>query len=160
MEVTKNNRGFTLVELIIVIVILAIVGIFVGIRSPSIDLPNQTLQVINDIRYAQSLAISSNLRHRFYFASNTYSIASYDQSTNHETSIYFPQTKSTSVALNSNILFSKPPTPNCVAFNGRGQPCNCVNGMLFTNETTIRLITRLTSKDIIITPSTGFIYEK
>jgi prepilin-type N-terminal cleavage/methylation domain-containing protein len=154
----KTSRGFTLLELVIVMIIMAIIGIFIAFRTPSIDLSDQTIQVINNIHYAQSLAIAANFRHRFYFGSNTYTIASYDQSTGVETLIYFPQAGTNSVTLASGIFFSKPPTPNCLAFNGRGQPCDCVSGKIFTSDTTIRLSSRITTKDAVIAASTGYTY--
>jgi len=155
-ETIKNNRGFTLVELVIVIIVMAIISCIIALRTSSVDLSNQIFQVINDIRYAQSLACSSNLRHRFYFDSNAYRIASYDQSTGSETFIYFPYADANFVPLASGISFSKPPTPNCIAFNGRGQPCDCNSGTTFTNDVTFRLSAGTTTKDAVVTAFTGY----
>ena len=157
-ETIKTNHGFTLIELVIVMIIMAIVAAFIAIRMPDVDLGNQSSQIINDIRYAQSLAVSANLRHRFYFGVNTYSVASYDQTSGIETFIYFSQAGATSVTLGSGISFVKAPTPDCIAFNGRGQPCDCVSGAVSTSDTIVRIGAGLTTKDAVITASTGYAY--
>ena len=157
-ETIKNNYGFTLIELVIVMIIMAIIAAFIAIRMPEVDLGNQASQIVNNIRYAQSLAISANLRHRFYFSSTSYSLASYDQTSGVETFIYFPQAGSTSVTLGSGISFVKPPTPNCIAFNGRGQPCDCASGAVAAGDTVVRIGSGATTKNVIITASTGYAY--
>jgi prepilin-type N-terminal cleavage/methylation domain-containing protein len=59
-----TERGFTLIETIIVMVIMAILAAVVAVRwSPfdTIKLNNATRKVAADIRYAQKLAISSQI---------------------------------------------------------------------------------------------------
>lgn len=160
MDKITRNHGFTLVELIIIIMLVAIVGVFVVIRMPNqgaMDLPNQASQVTNNIRYTQASAMSANMRYRFYFGANNYSVAIFNQTTGSETFIIFPIANSTTVALVAGASFSKPPTPDCFAFNGKGQPCDCVSGALITTDITVSLTMSGLTRDIIITAYTGYI---
>lgn len=155
-----RNHGFTLIELIIIIMIVAIIGVFIVIRMPNqgaMDLPHQASQVTNNIRYAQASAMSANMRYRFYFDANNYSVAMFNQTTGSETFISFPMVNSTTVDLVAGSSFSKPPTPNCFAFNGKGQPCDCISGALITTDITVRLTMSGLTRDIIITAYTGYI---
>ena len=56
----RNNHGFTLIEIIAVLVLMSIIaaGIMVrGMNTDQIDLTAQVAKISNQIRYAQSLAM-------------------------------------------------------------------------------------------------------
>ncbi len=90
-----NNRGFTVIELILVIVILGILAAIVypkyqALSSIRVSSAAQTIEA--DIRYAQSLAVSTPYNYSVVFDSgaNSYSISRVDRSTGAVTSINHP----------------------------------------------------------------------
>jgi MSHA pilin protein MshC len=65
-----NHRGFTLIELVMVIVLIGIVAVFAAPRLGNITSTKAGAFVDKlraDVRYAQSLAMSQNRRYRVYF---------------------------------------------------------------------------------------------
>ena len=65
-----NRNGFTLIELVMVIVLLSIIAMFVAPRLPNITTTNAGAfvdKLRTDIRYAQNLAMTRNRRTRVYF---------------------------------------------------------------------------------------------
>jgi len=65
-----NHKGFTLMELVMVIVLIAIVAVFVAPRLGDVTAMKAgafTSKLRADIRYAQNLAMTRNRRARVYF---------------------------------------------------------------------------------------------
>jgi MSHA pilin protein MshC len=65
-----NQKGFTLIELVMVIILLGIVAVFIAPRLPNVTTTNAGAFVDKlraDIRYAQNLAMTRNRRTRVYF---------------------------------------------------------------------------------------------
>ena len=69
-------RGFTLIELVMVIVLLGVLAALVSMRMPGdgINVGAQAEQLASDIRYTQSLAMSRGQRFRINFTASTYQI--------------------------------------------------------------------------------------
>lgn len=70
-------KGFTLFELVIVLLIVAAVATYIGIRLPSTTLFRQSSiseQLRRDIRYTQTLAMSLDSTYSIVFTSNSYTI--------------------------------------------------------------------------------------
>jgi prepilin-type N-terminal cleavage/methylation domain-containing protein len=70
-------KGFTLLELIVVMLVVVIISLFIGIRLPSTSLfsqPSAAEQVRRDIRYTQILAMSLNASYSIAFTTNSYTI--------------------------------------------------------------------------------------
>lgn len=153
MEHGTKNNGFTLVELVIVLVLLVIILVVTVIKWPSrsIELDALAYQVASDIRYTQTLSMSHNERYRINFASNNYSIAD-----NNNVVVKHPAAKSTLILLGNGITFNNPPTPNCIAFDGKGAPCDCNDGSLLSNEI-VQLVAGSATKNIIVTETTGYV---
>jgi prepilin-type N-terminal cleavage/methylation domain-containing protein len=150
-----DTKGFTLIELVIVMVILIIIAAGVtAIRWPSagIELNIQAHQIASDIRYTQSLSMSMNKRYRIYFYTNDYSIKD-----NNDVSIRHPATHTTNnIALGTGISFTKPPTPNCIAFDGRGTPCDCTTGNVL-GDSIVSLAAGAETDNITILQTTGYV---
>jgi prepilin-type N-terminal cleavage/methylation domain-containing protein len=65
-----NHKGFTLIELVIVIVLIGIIAVFAAPRLGNISSTKAAAfadKLRADIRYAQSLAMTRNQRYRVYF---------------------------------------------------------------------------------------------
>jgi prepilin-type N-terminal cleavage/methylation domain-containing protein len=76
---TPNNKGFTLIEFLVIIFIIGIIGVIASSRMPDISAMRReqaARKIQSDIRYAQSLAVSLQRRTRLIFstASDNYSI--------------------------------------------------------------------------------------
>ena len=72
----RVQRGFTLVELVVVLVLLGIVAATVGVRmsGSSSNLGAQADQLASDIRYVQSLSMTRGQRHCIAFTVASYQI--------------------------------------------------------------------------------------
>jgi prepilin-type N-terminal cleavage/methylation domain-containing protein len=72
-----NHKGFTLIELVIVIVLIVIIAVYVAPRLGDVTAMKAGAfadKLRADIRYAQNLAMTQNQRVRVTFAANSYSI--------------------------------------------------------------------------------------
>jgi MSHA pilin protein MshC len=66
---TMNHRGFTLIELVVVIALIGIMAVFVAPRFVNVSSLNAAAfadKLRADIRYAQNLAMTRNQRYRVY----------------------------------------------------------------------------------------------
>jgi MSHA pilin protein MshC len=76
MDMTRHAKGFTLIELIMVMVLLGVLAAIASMRMPGdgINVSAQAEQLASDIRYTQSLAMSRGQRFRINFAAGSYQI--------------------------------------------------------------------------------------
>ncbi len=156
MRVLSKQAGFTLFELIIVIILMAILSLGVYLKWPgsSINLAAEAQQIANDIRYAQSLAMTNGQRYRFVKTSaNTYQIVN-----NAGTAIKLAL-GNTTMTLNSGISFGTLSNlPNSlIAFDGLGIPYTdtATPGTALSATATIALTASGDTVTISIAPETG-----
>lgn len=157
MHSNAQMKGFTLIELIIVIVIVSILAAmpFLNWPSSSISLAGQAQQLANDIRYAQSLAMTKAQRYRLVIStgSNSYQILN-----SAGTAILF-SSGSTTVTLNSGISFGTLSNlPNSlIAFDGNGIPYTTTGspGTALAADASIPLQSSGNTTTVVITPLTG-----
>jgi prepilin-type N-terminal cleavage/methylation domain-containing protein len=147
-----RQGGYTLIEMIIVIVIIAIVSVALILAWPetTLNLDGQAYLLANDIRYAQAMAIQTNTRYQLVRLSPTsYQISSFNSS---------PTVTKTAVTLTSGMLFTSFPN-NLIAFDGSGKPYsnNSIPGTALSIPMTIVLAYKGATKSITISPNTGYV---
>lgn len=75
MKSFKENKGFTLIEILIVIAVIIIVSgtFWASLRSfsPSLKLSGAARDIATDLRYAQELAVDTQIEHGVVFASSS-----------------------------------------------------------------------------------------
>ena len=145
-----NNRGFTLIEAVIVMVIVAILAAVVILRNPfdSIKLNSATRKVAADIRYVQKLSISNQTRAGMTFNANGYTVYSNISTLTQARSSGDPC--ATDATGNFIVLFTAPrcssyanvqlnplPTTNPIAFNSLGTPVNQWGTILGNQSVTV-----------------------
>jgi MSHA pilin protein MshC len=67
---TMNHKGFTLIELVMILVLIGIIAVFAAPKLGNIATTNAGAfadKLRADIRYAQNMAMSTNRRYRVYF---------------------------------------------------------------------------------------------
>lgn len=133
----QQSKGYTLIELVTVILVVAILAVFIGIKTPSTttySLSSVTEQLRRDLRYTQSLALSLNMDYSLNISASSYSITP------------APPSGAYSVVMPAGITLSPVST---ITFNSMGAP-----GSAATVTVTA---TGVASNTITVTAETGFV---
>lgn len=121
MNVNPHHHGFTYIEMILVIIIVAVIGISVNPfrRQVSLSLQAESRRILSDIRYAQALSMASGIRYRWVrTSSTTYQIINASGS-----AITLPNGSSTMTLSAGNSITGITNLPsNLIAFNTQGIP--------------------------------------
>lgn len=149
----RKDRGFTMIELVAVLVILGIVAAVVAVRmysTSAYDLASQVEAVKGHLRYAQTRAMNSN---QVVWGINFNSATTYYlfQGVGSTTALQIPGEDITTI----NLVTKKSGltiTPVRVTFNEFGSPCDA-GGVPLTVDATITT----NGGNIIVTRNTGFI---
>jgi len=160
-----NRRGFTYIELVMVIVLIAIIAVFVATNLgniTTIDAGAFTDKLRADIRYAQDLAMTQNRRYRVYFNGSPAPAAGYavvydSSAAKNWSSFGFAPDPVGSGNLNVTLntgqyagITVTTPTGGFVQFDSMGIPYNSA-GIL----TAVLTISILPSGSVSISPQTG-----
>jgi len=141
-----GQGGFTLFEIVMVLLILGIISYFAATRLFSDDVPTQATElelVKNHLRYAQSRAMNSESSWGIKFGSATrYWLF---KGTEENTVIRLPGVESADGVMQLGSIQVTPPSGNKIAFDSFGSP----------GAATITLST--TAGSITVTKNTGFI---
>jgi len=163
----KNNRGFTMIEIIAVLIVIAILGttaMISGVYSTSdYDLTSQTDILESHLRYAQTRAMNTDIVWGIDFSSTTtYSLFKYTGGS--KVPVDLPGEASSTVVFqdqNGNPTGMTVTGGIIVSFNSRGEPCTDVPAQTLQSEDdgwrTITLSYE-GDKTIRVTNNTGFIY--
>lgn len=148
--IRQDGRGFTLVEMITVLIVIGIVAAFIIVRmmdTRSVDLNSQLDVVKNHLRYAQSRAMATASPWGVTFAtSKTYFLFRGSAPT---TPVIFQGEDNTTVDLSAKksalTITSASAAPQTITFDAYGSP----------GGTTITVTTN--GGNIIVTKNTGYI---
>jgi type II secretory pathway pseudopilin PulG len=151
----KDLSGFTLIEMVVIILIIAILSVEVITQSTSTVTPltvsGAASQVANDIRYTQALSMFSGQRYYLVStASNQYAIQN-------GSGTGIPLANGTLVAtLPAGVVFGGTTNlSNLIGFTGRGIPITDTSGTLLTAAATVLITSGAYSNTITISPTTG-----
>jgi MSHA pilin protein MshC len=168
MENQLRSPGFTLVELIVVMVVLGILAAVFIPRSnnPAIILSTQAEQFAADIRYVQSLAmtqgwsgVSPSAARRYRI---NYTATSYNFTDASGVAVTHPSGTSGSIALAGGVSISPFPAPilvnNVIAFDGHGTPyLDPSASSPLAAMATISMVSGGSTRAIQIFPGTGLV---
>jgi len=145
-----TNKAFTLIELVIIIVLVGIVGIYIApkISTKGYEGKTQATRFMSNIRYAQHKAMVSGGLWGIEIAGKSYKLL--DNTTEKK----FPDAENINITVDKslNIINSELPD-NKVYFNFLGQP-QTSTGSLLTKDTNF-IVNGYT---LILTPKAGGIY--
>ncbi len=152
--------GFTLVELVVVIVLAAILAIALVPRTPTkggLSLSGQAEQLASDLRYVQTLSMTRGRRYCLNLTTTGYSMTTNDCSTTagveHPAGLSFP------VVLDGVSLSWTNLPNNLVTFSGKGVP---YSDAAATSALSANAVISLSGSDgtrhVCITPETGRVF--
>jgi len=147
-----KSYGFTLLEVVVLVTIIAIIGSMAMTRMPSLEFFKSygfSDVVLSDINLTRVLSITQNQRYRIVIGASSYQIQDQNGS-----AFLNPETNNASVSYPAG--FSVTPTTTIV-FNSLGQPYSA-DGITPLSSTLNITITSLGVSNVItITPQTGLI---
>src|SRR3990172_7741954 len=151
--VTGNAQGFTLLELVTVIILISILSLVLIEQWPgdSINLSAQADQLVGDIRYTQSLALTRNQRYRINFGADRYWITNRDGSV----TVAHPVNGTANVVLNPGV--SLVATQGFLVFDENAVPYTnaLLPGMPLAGDAVITLSAGGNNRTVRISPQTG-----
>ncbi len=154
---STRKSGFTLVELVVILVlvgILAFTAIPRYLNKGAVDASVMAEQLANDIRYTQSLAMTSGQRNRINLTATTYQIT-----TSSGGLLTHPVTGTTGpIVLNGVTLggYNVPPLNGYIAFDGKGTPyTDIVAATPLAANATIVVTAGGNARNVVVSPQTG-----
>lgn len=162
----KKKRGFTLIELVVVILVLSILAVMVSMQWPSnqLNFSAQAEQLAADLRYTQTLSMTKGQRYCLVLSGSSYQIVNSATSA----AVMLGAGKTT-VSLGAGISFGTliPAGLAMVVFDGIGGPyssssttcttANATGATALVAAANIPIVAGGETKTVIISPETGSI---
>lgn len=148
-----KSPGFTVIELVMVMVLVGLISVaMISWPSKRIDLRAQARQLVADLRFVQSTAMSQQAGYRVNFAAGQYTLT--DSSA--ATALLHPMTHSNTVSMPSGVILSTSGLSNgYVLFDENGTPYTDASGTLLSSNAVVTLSASGNSVTVTITPDTG-----
>ncbi|NOZ53980.1 MAG: type II secretion system protein [Gammaproteobacteria bacterium] len=157
----KSCKGFTLIELITVIIIVAVLSVYVVVRWPAagvLTLPAQASLLLSHLKHTQYLASIWGVSLRLTITTNGYSVSCVNSpgpAPCDVSPVIDPVTNQVFyVVLQEGLMFA---TPSVTDFDSLGRPVVGGNIISATPARTFTLVAGATSRNIILNPITGFV---
>jgi prepilin-type N-terminal cleavage/methylation domain-containing protein len=173
----RNQKGFTLIEITIVLVLMAIISAYVigrSMNTQQIDLAAQTDRIRNQIRYAQSMAMkrsdadeiwgiklnTTTDQYWLFFATIPVAAGAPDLPAQQ---VVFPGEKNKKIALaDLGVSMTKaPPLNSEIFFDRLGKPytgyIDTTNNTALANDLTLTISSGGQNRTITIIPETGLV---
>lgn len=159
----KEEKGFTLIELVLLIIMLGIMGLVISISISDINstkLNSAARRLASDIRYAQQLAMTTQIRHGVIFTANSYTVFENDNTADPARN---PQgggdfNVSFTTGEFAGVIISTSLPGSIVKFEAIGRPLDGNNAVLTTATNQVTFSYSGSTKNISIRPETGEVY--
>ena len=145
-------QGFTLIELVILLTIMAILGTISVTRMPSFNFYKSysfSSILAADLNLTKVLSITQNQKYRLVTSASSYQIQDQNGS-----AFLNPETNNSSTSYPGNVSVSPLTT---IVFDSLGQPYNAAGTTPLSATLNLSVSASETSQIISITPQTGFI---
>lgn len=153
-----RQTGFTLIELIVVLVLLGIFAAAVFVRAPareSLAADGRANQLASDIRYVQTLSMTRGQRFCIVVGTSTYTLNATDAGNNCAAAIEHPAGLGPPVpACDSGACMTPSGFAGTLQFDGRGTPYTAAASPLAT-DAVVTLAQGGVSKTVTVSPVTG-----
>jgi type II secretion system protein H len=145
------QRGFTLVELVVVLVIAGILSVVMLPRFSQgiVEVSSQAEQVAADVRYAQTLSMTHGARYCIFFTGTGYQF----RNTNCTVAVNHPATGSTTaIVLSGTTVATSNLAGTFIEFDTKGRPQGFT---VATSNATITVTSSGQARSIVVSPDTG-----
>jgi prepilin-type N-terminal cleavage/methylation domain-containing protein len=154
----QNNQGFTLIEMVVVLILISIIAATVFARSITtgkINLFGEAAKIRNHIRYAQSLAMKRNEIWGIKCFGGQYWLFTGADFGDEDNPVRFPDEQTDTISLPAGVTM----TAFVLYFDGLGVPYNAYDTVpvTFSPPKIITVTNGTTTRSLTITPETGLI---
>ena len=162
-------KGFTIIELVLVIVLIAIIAIYAApqFNKRDFDVAEAAGEVVEAIRYTQSLAMQHSGKwldtdnnqdyYRFQISGNNYSVSLVDSDTVNE--VVNPVTGASNYTQSWSSGIKLSTTTTDIFFNSRGEPVNSSGVTLSEVTITVSDSSDSVSQRITVEQLTGYTHQ-
>ncbi len=167
---SNSSRGFTLIELVMVIIVIGIIAVYAapGFNLDNYDVTEAASEVVEAIRYTQTLSMehsgfdsdgdTNNDFYCFQIVGNSYTVSLIDNNSNPLAAVADPVTGAAAYTQSWAGGITLAPSVNDICFTSRGEPVDTNNTALAANVT-ITVTSGGSNAAITVERLTGFTYR-
>lgn len=154
--IKSNNRGFSLIEVISILIVIAIIAAIIasrGISTSDVTFQSDVDRVKAHLRYAQSASLNSDSTWGIDFTGSKYSLYKWDSVAGAKVKIKIPGEDSTDLSMPEGSSITQP-----VSFDGWGKPSTDPDADPIANaDITLTFNGSSISRSITIYKNTGYV---